>query len=321
MQKLIIKTLSFLPYPIARLPYDVAYFLILCAARILRQKCWARNSYYFNNIIPGLSDIDLTLFITPDSNKKRVHQFINLYTHLKKIIPFLGELNIYDAEDLIKIKNWVNWYEVRRDPKLSAYIALQKPQIGDRFIYLLRLLESDAHNLIKNPSLRHKKWFRHFQEVDLEAPDEITLPDLIHAISSSSPSNIPHGEIEEFLTYYLNHKQTETFNHLHREGEEKLFITLYPHRWLVAANGENKLRSSLESMHFSKEELGMIYAQLSWELNGLYSQKYTLPEESNLIIYIDMILNFLVLLRDSKEQDFIQLTDSFKYLKKTLNRN
>lgn len=155
----------------------------------------------------------------------------------------------------------------------------------------------------------------------MEAPAEITLPSLIHAISNSFPLNILYAEIEEFLTYYSNHNQTDTFNHLHREGEEKLFITLYPHRWLVVANGEKELRSTLKSMHFSKEELGLIYAQLRWELNGLYSQRYTLPERSNLIIYIDMIMNFLVLLRDTNEQDFIQLIDSFKYLKKTLNRN
>ena len=320
MQKLIIKFLGFLPPPIARLPYDLGYLQILCLAKVLNLSCWARNSYFFHNIIPGLSDIDFTIMVKPGMPERRVQKFIEFYSYVKRIMPFLGEINIYDTSDLEELSFWINRYEANRDPKLSSFLTLPSPRVGDRFIYLLRLLESDANNLIKNPSMRQKKWLRHFQEVGLKAPEDITLPGLIEAISNVSSSDIGNSKTKEFLTFYINHNRTETFQHLHREGDEKLFIILYPHRWLVAANGEKELRNTLTNLHFSQAELELIYAQLRWEINGLYSQRFTLPDKSNVIVYIDMIMNFLVLLQDAREEDFIQLINSFKSLKKILSR-
>lgn len=256
----------------------------------------------------------------PGLPEKRVQKFIELYSYAKRFMPFLGEINIYDTSDLEELSLWINRYEANRDPRLSSLLTLPSPREGDRFIYLLRLLESDANNLIKNPSLRQKKWLRHFQEVGLKATEDITLFGLIEAISNVSSSVIGNSKTKEFLTFYINHNRTETFQHLHKESDEKLFITLYPHRWLVAANGKKELRNTLTNLHFSQAELELIYAQLRWEINGLYSQRFTLSDKSNVIVYIDMIMNFLVLLQDVREEDFIQLTNSFKSLKKILSR-
>ena len=298
----------------------MAHCLITSFTKIFGLKCWARNSYYFDNIVPGLSDIDFTILLNSERSRREIQLFLKLYSLFKRFIPILGEINIYEQKDLSSAATWINWYELKRDPMLFNLVEALSPKNGDKFVYLLRLLESDAFNLISRPSQRHKKWQRHFQEVELCCPNEITLLNTISAILPCSPITQKHNETKSFLSYYLSHNQSETYQNLHCDEKERLFIIMYPHRWLVAANGERSLVSTLRRLRFTEEELEIICAQLKWEVNGLYTQKFTLPDTSSLMTYIDMIMNFLVLLEDMKEQEYISLIDSFKALKKSLAR-
>ena len=154
MHSIIDKTPSFL----CSAPYILAFHFIKPFFKSSNVNIWYRNSLYFNNITPGLSDIDLDLFFSQRTSLKTQKSLLQRFLILKHFIPLLSEVNIY-AEDTINfIDDCINPLELQRDPQLIK-IGNISPGISskeEKLTYIIKMLYADRKNLILHPNLRKK---------------------------------------------------------------------------------------------------------------------------------------------------------------------
>jgi hypothetical protein len=307
MQIVITNLLDLLPRFIALLPYKASYIFIIILAKQHNLLCWSRNSYQHKRIVPGLSDIDFTILYSLQHSSSQLKNFLSLYAQFKKIIPILGEINIYQQETLYLTEKWANPYELNRDPLLKKYIIPRPKEPFARFCYLLRMLESDAKNLIYSPQKRTKKWSYHFSEAKLAPLNQLQLNLLISSITSLKTVHYSQEEINNFLSRFIKDGPKATYSYLRSNRAIKLFIVLLPHRWLVLANGMNDVEICLNANQFSSDEVNLILHQLYWDLAGLQAQVSSLAEKHNSLVYLDLILNFLNCLKTVNEEVEISL--------------
>lgn len=294
MQTLIVNILSHLPASLSMLPYHLANSIVVTMASFLQLKCWPRNSYYFKNIVPGLSDIDFTLFIPSQSPESTLQLFLTSYKYLKKFIPILGEVNIYEEAELPLIEKLINSYELKRDPLLTqSYLSSKKEDDLEKIVYILRMIESDFKSITNRSHLRRKKWSFHFKEIGLPAPMNFDLRSIIRSLDSLTQDFISTLQLETVLSKMAKGKISLIYNEATSLEQMKQMILLYPHRWLVYANGLNQTEHYLEQIKLSASEEDLVLSHIRWELFGLITQRHNLSKENNLNNYLEMIINFL----------------------------
>jgi hypothetical protein len=293
MQKNLIKLLNVLPYEIALLPYHTAYYLVKFLTFFYPIKTWARNSYVHKNIIPGISDIDFTCLCENSIKNKQIDSFIKLFSLIRRTMPILGEVNMYRINSLSLTRQLINPLELKRDPILANILEGTHPTKFEKFVYLLRMLDSDIKHLANIPEKRWRKWNFHFNDVLLKTPIDITLPNVINRICDLNPMPNHQDEILNFLQIYSREGLAEAYSFCRKKRLIHIFIVLYPHRWLVYANGINDVDICLNVNSFNAEAFELIISQLKWELAGLQSQFHTLKQKSEVFSYLDLILNFL----------------------------
>ncbi|MFA7613372.1 MAG: hypothetical protein WCY48_03980 [Candidatus Caldatribacteriota bacterium] len=294
MQILIVNILSKLPASLVLLPYHLANFIVVTMASLLQLKCWARNSYYFKNIVPGLSDIDFTLFIPSSSPESTLQLFLTSYKDLKKIIPILGEVNIYKEKELPLIEKLINSYELKRDPLLTQnYLRSKKADDLEKIVYMLRMIESDFKSITQRSHLRRKKWTFHFKEIGLTPPENFDLRSIINSLDTLTQEFILSSQLETILSKMAKGHISLIYDEATTIEQMKPIILLYPHRWLVYSNGLNQTEHYLEQIEFNTSEENLILSHIRWELFGLITQRHNLSKESNLSNYLEMIIKFL----------------------------
>lgn len=293
MQNIIIRFLAHFPPSIGMIPYHLAYYLVVSLAFSFHIKCWARNSYLFRNIVPGLSDIDFSLLV-PNSSFTSLNLFLTSYRRLKKIIPILGEINIYHESELFLIEKVINYYELMRDSALNKKLfSAQQDHTLEKIVYLLRMIEADFKNLTTRSKLREKKWAFHFKSIGLNPPAKCDLISVVHTLSKLTESFITKDKLEMILIKMSQSDIATVYHEATTPEEMKKAILLYPHRWLVYANGLNQTEHYLDQIQFSSDEEQLILMQMKWELFGLITQRHNLSRESNVMNYLKMIRNFL----------------------------
>lgn len=224
-----------------------AFFVIkLLEWRFPSLKVWTRNSIVSNDIVPGISDIDLTLYSLTVLDRGSEIFIRELHSHLKKIIPILGEWNFYYSDDVSILKHYFNPIELSRDPKLAAIVQQRREaeQI-EKGVYLLRQWKSDQHYLNIIPNLRTKKWKRIAQRVGIRI------------------ENVNF----DYIKTQINEFVTPNFD----STEKK--ICFYPHEWL----GENWRESDLDESkkilsEFTASEQQYCLKQIYWEVCGILCQ-------------------------------------------------
>lgn len=305
MQNLITKALSLLPNSISILPYRFAFFFVRFLAKQHNLLCWSRNSYQHNRIIPGLSDIDFTILYSGQNSSSQLKKFLNIYAQAKSFMPILGEINIYQQEALHLTEKWTNPYELNRDPLLKRFISPRPKEPFSRFCYLLRMLESDAKNLRFQPNSRLKKWNYHFAEVELPQENELLLTGLIASISSLNTTAFTVDEISGFLNRFIKDGPHATYTFYRSNKAIKIFMVLFPHRWLVIANGINDVDICLNANQFNSDEIHLVLEQIYWELAGIQAQVGAHANNKTSIAYLDLMLNFLNNLKTLKIEEII----------------
>lgn len=136
-------------------------------------KLWYRNSLYFNKTRFLRSDIDLSLYIGPSAEGAATDLFMKRYKLLKKLIPIIGEVNIYNNRILNDLQNH-NRYELARDPlliELMKKMGLLIPN-GDEFskrIFITRMLLANSRSVESN-HFDTNKWAFYFAHIGLNAP-------------------------------------------------------------------------------------------------------------------------------------------------------
>lgn len=163
------KTFDFFK-PVLKLVYTITYGKLKIISYLFWGiEVWPRHSYLTSAFIPIKSDLDLSAYVY---NLKRLGSYLKFYSLIRKLFPFVGELNIYTPESILYLKeNTANGFELERDPfllrKFNLDINNAKYYSKEMAIsYLLMSLFNDFHKLVNNPSLRIKKWQYHIDHVN-----------------------------------------------------------------------------------------------------------------------------------------------------------
>lgn len=263
-----------------RLCYESAAHIVRQLADGKKAQAWTRNSFQSKQLVYGLSDIDFTLFLNDQDFQIDEGSFLKRFSLLKKVFPFLGEINIYKQSQLGLISPLINHYELERDPLLRLKLPEIKPLTlsphqaqAEAFSYLFRMFLSDQKSLTLRPQLRFNKWRRHFLAVGADFPEtrphelkELIL-DKITELSEPSLKNAMRDLLA--LPRIINNSLLSS----------KLMIYA-PQLWHQYFRGQSEIYSTVTMINeASFREQTFFFTQLGWELAGLLTQLPTLADK------------------------------------------
>jgi hypothetical protein len=280
------------PNSLGRIPYALA----LQAARSSKvglkssPEIWARHSYVLAGFVPGLSDIDLTIWFgtSPSSQDKKL--LLQRLKRLKHVLPLLGEINAFVDESARRWVDLANPLELERDPQLLEKLGSRKriPTREEKAAFLLHAVESDLNLLKFDSATRTGKWRSHLQSVglgdDLPLTLEVLAQETAHAFF---PSALSASVSKSLLSYWSKLCEGTPFYEI--DFDEVLF-GIFPHR-AIHTN-----RSRAQRLHSSLEPIAA--AQLQWEIWGLLSQaipsqSYSSEGRQNILRHLKILADFL----------------------------
>jgi hypothetical protein len=272
---------SVLPRQVALIPYQTGLLLLKLIFQFgLGIHVWNRNSTRNGSFIFGISDLDITLVYDGRVSVEFIHSALKT---LKKIVPFLGEVNLYQANHLSVILSKMNSFELMRDPELiSKYKQHKRPSLGERFVFIQRMLFSDAHSLNADPLYRQLKWQNHLKLINFEFKGELidfySMITVLKELSQNTP------RLCESIQNWSEKVFENNFD-VYRTNLGEGFGIFAPHckLWFQSFEDVSYLKS------LTKIELEIFLAQIDWEICGIYSQKYHLPR-SQFQYHLEMLL-------------------------------
>ncbi|MBY0516416.1 MAG: hypothetical protein K2P81_05880 [Bacteriovoracaceae bacterium] len=218
---------------------------------------WTRNSYQFNKIIPGLSDIDVTLVSDPHSSHT-----IYIWNHFKKIFPWFGEINYYPIDIAKNLLIIANPGEIKRDPKLLSFFKFEPTKItpSQTLVVILRMLLHDTSSLKKHPVARRAKWDYGLRLLDLSDSER-----------ERWISNLNYQQCLDLLLERLPAEEVSDFrNELEKSSDEVSW--LYPQK-LAHLKQTHDLIASLSDW---KKQI--VIEQCLWEFWGVMTQTHWLQK-------------------------------------------
>ncbi len=303
-----------LPPSVGAIPYHLSFYSAKFLLQNGQARIWARNSYALKRLNPGISDIDVTfLFKAPYSNKE-IKRKISHFQKWRKYFPLWGELNSYKEDELKVFAPYFNPYERQRDLKLQENLKYKfdNPSLENKFVYILRMLKADAHNLKKHPELRKKKWIYHFQQVGIPYSIQLLEPiisELILPLNLSLNVQI----FKDFLTVDENSEQEVDQFYLPLSSNERAsFILIFPLRWLVVSLRNHQFDQDLTLVKaFNTNEQKLLLEHLRWELMGIYSQYHQMALDGDLSKHI---ANIKRVLENLSHEEASQLKQAYQEL-------
>jgi len=222
---------------------------------------WARNSFLTDHFTPGLSDLDLTLYIDGDFEPLKLKSFLKNLEDLRWVFPILGEVNVYSSSWTPHFIDCVNYYELERDPQLQKKIGEGlKPNKFQASIYLARMLESDLKNLSLYPALRRGKWMRHFSKVKMSAGD-ITIRGIAEKVVEGA--GLDFSSVNTLMAYLKEYSPGKFAHEITHTKEVWLF---FPNR--IAYFHER-------FPELTENEAQIFKCAIEWEVWGLMSQIFS----------------------------------------------
>lgn len=264
-------------------PYSITLKLAQWCVRLFDSKfeLWPRNSFIFDAIEPGFSDLDLTLYVPKESRVKSAHQFLTFANLARKIWPLVGEINLYLESDLeLSLAN-INCFELNRDKFLVKRMNYkEKFDSVEAAVFLFRQLEKDIKNLALNPRRRKKKWSYHFRQIqilttDLPRPNfpELNENRIVESVVSAIvflcglSHSVFSDELSENLDMYFEFllKDVDT---------SRLRPVILKDPWLFVFSIHRA--AYLETFPFllSDVQQKVLLLQIKWEIWGLKSQVF-----------------------------------------------
>ncbi|MCK5073158.1 MAG: hypothetical protein KAQ98_06995 [Bacteriovoracaceae bacterium] len=295
--------LSLLPYWIQTIPYHIGLIAVKIFYWRFPVNIWSRNSLRLKNIVCALSDLDLTFYFHGDFNPFKV---VKRYSKLKKIIPFLGEINLYSYTDATDFIPFINRYEFLRDPHLLNLHStkLRQKDIYQKIVFLCKNLEADQNNLRTIPDYRIKKWNHHLSLLNIKFPHPLSFDNLIEVLITELNSiEIDAGNFIRnlFSVDSRIHKNLEV--PYGKIENKRNFILIYPFRWIGISYCHENLKHDLKSIgRLSTHESELLQEQIRWEIWGLYTQSKLDPRPTNLLIHLNLIRDLLEMV-DLPEKD------------------
>lgn len=282
MRKQIFRSIdSMLPRGLALLPYQFALLLLKLIFEFgLGVLVWNRNSTKNGTAIFGVSDLDITIIHNGNISLEFLQRTLVL---LKKIIPFLGEANIYQTSHLPFLLPMMNTFELKRDPDLYVkFNGTKNPTNAEKFVFIQRMLFSDAFSLKMEPELRQLKWKNHFKLIRFDFDkDFVDFDDVINVLVNLSNNN---SKIKDSLNRWSLNFSEKNFD-VYRADLGDGFGVMAPHYklWFSSPNDVVVL-SQLEGI-----EREIFLSQIDWEICGVYAQKFHLPKDQ-VRFHLEMLL-------------------------------
>ena len=237
---------------------------------------WSRNSFYFNIINPGISDIDLTFFFAHNTPEEYRRRSLDRLSSLRRMLPIIGEANVYRDDEVGLYRAAGNYFELKRDPELFA--RLKRPWTEERIAsdaiaFILRALWCDYPYLKRFPKHRRHKWNYIFRALNEELNLELK-------IEMPSPKIITENLL--LVAPWLRQDVSVLIKLFDNRKDDRFalsYLRLYPHYWLGDYWNHAKFKEFLSSLaSLSPEALGVVKSQIAWEIWGIYSQMYLLDK-------------------------------------------
>lgn len=257
-----------LPRFLTKIPYDLAAFIInLRIRRISNSKVWYRNSYVTGNYVFGVSDLDISIMMDR-LNPDQIIKITSELKKLKRVFPFVGEINFFIRDHVVDLSPSLNLYEKKRDPIINSLMMDYAPfgQDVEKAVFLLRMLEADKKNLLEIPLARQKKWRNHFQELNLSFPRFIDKNFIIKTIMALIAPESNDKEINEAINFLFCPLSED--EHVLFENKPAFWKFLYPNRhfWSDDLSSENLNMVKNSSLRW------ICLRQIDWEIWGLNTQ-------------------------------------------------
>jgi hypothetical protein len=206
---------------------------------------WTRNTFKLGNYVPFISDIDITIVLKAGAAENLLGKIRKFHGGVRYYIPVIGELNLYRHEDLTHIGRFMNHCELQRDPvfeKLLAqegYRPLREPNLAEKAVFVLRMLEYDWFRLKYEPEKRQRKWRQHFQAIGFSSGASKEILDLGRVISKISDfvrefePELRSQDIQNAIQSYIGALEKTQPLHLFIESSahQRLLAILYPQRF------------------------------------------------------------------------------------------
>lgn len=223
-------------------------------------KIWYRNSLKFNYVKFLKSDIDITILILENSSTDLANNIYTYHLSIRSILKIFGELAIYYKRDLSTISNYINKFELKRDPELLRLIYTQtdfKTTREEALIFIFQFYLANFNKLKKIKSRNEKlNFYLNLIQAPIinfeELPSYIlSFYDIIDSNSTSRIYNIINN----------SDYSTADFNH----PIEALLFTK-----LIYSNS-----ICLPATNRTKE---LILYSVYWEIWGCYAHKHMIPK-------------------------------------------
>lgn len=314
-RKLAIALSALLPRSLQLSIYRFSFFLFKFLLIGEKGRLWYRNSLYFEDIVFGVSDIDMTFLQDENESYIQVRRIEKKLRLIKCLFPHLGEINYYSKNLLKDFLPLANPIELKRDPiflaeieRIGASSFLPKLEKSDIQAFVLNWVASDAHRMRENFSFRKSKIKRFLFLLDSEEKGVRNLEELISSLSTDYFQEV--ADIQSFLTdfTYFDFSHQESFNSFYEEYPEwrVYFMCLFPQKWIGASLHHQKFQDDLYEISKASKELKDIFLkQLRWESWGLLGQWLRVGDDINFHIHVE---NLLRVARSVTEDGTLEIT-------------
>lgn len=268
---------------------------------------WYRNSLVQRTVTFPFSDIDLTILV---NDKRDVAKPLCLLKTMRRFIPILGEVNVFDLNDFQYIIPCLNYYELKRDQKLYSLTVAHHPHHDkyDAQAFLIRMIIADAVNLKKRPAIRYKKWKNHLNEVSHHIK---ILPQALQ--ESDIRENLSHMitglSFNQFLSLLkVARTQHSLLGHPRLDKNFIKVLTLFPVdalSWCVFFEDVDFYVCTLKSL--DHDSLSLTLSQLKWELCGAYTQIHVVDDKEQVVNHAENILYVLNMLKIYQYDSLVNL--------------
>jgi hypothetical protein len=272
------------PKPLGTLPYGFALRavkLISATAHLpYPPEIWPRNSYALGTLVPIVSDLDLTVWLSEGLTQSQFSALLMRLDLARKAMPWIGEINFYLVDDLPFIAPHFNCYELARDPALQRKLEQRGCTVGGPLppptdskahacSFLLRMLEADLRQVTLQPASRTEKWRSHFETVGQPwpSPEPRALREAVlrASVTLLGLTTDPDLALASLKRYFDARVQMLPLGAL---PIEPLWRACFPHRFCWEPGVPP----------VTEERLAQIMlAQISWEIVGIYTQ-FRLPK-------------------------------------------
>ncbi len=267
---------------------------------------WTRNSFRFRRLSFFISDVDFTLILKQAMTESEIRLIAKKLK--EKRFPLQGELNLYFEEDLRRVADVMNHYELQRDPELISYLENlgikpnEKKNSANKAAFLIKMLQSDLFNLTLIPSLRIPKWQGHFN--DLEFPKKITE----QLVQLMQHNQNPIEFIIEQITKLLSLKNDDSIKFKQAMREWAHYTQLQKNwqdddcdfienSWRLVI-GINQLTYTKKLLpQLSQDQISLAEAFVQWERFAYLTQRFNFE---NFDLHIEQIESLLSALRSQR---------------------